>query len=350
MKKKFIAIGLILQVLSFNLEAVGDSLFIGKEDSTKLIVNNRILAKVNGKPITLVDTMKKMDILFYRDYPQYTSSVKARFQYYQANWKSILSDLIEKELIIGDADENKLPLNNGDVRQEMEDLFGPNIIANLDRAGLSFDEAFKIVQGDIKLKRMVYVRVNNPAMRRVSPKVVRAAYEDFAKENILPPSWEYQTISIRGEDSARGAIVADHVYQLLKEKTPLKDIVNRLKDHNLLPEKIQVNISEKYKQTEKEMSEANKKIVSNLKEGEFTSPIAQKSKASKSTVYRLFYLERYDQGGPVPFHEVENKLKDYLIGEEIKKEMDAYLSRLKKHFDLQEMSLEGYEPFALSKN
>lgn len=349
MKKNLIALSLILQVFSLNLEAVGESLFIGKEDSTKMIVNNRVLAKVNGKPITLVDTMKKMDILFYRDYPQYTSSIKARFQFYQANWKSILSDLIDKELIIGDAEENKLPLNNGDVRQEMEDLFGPNIIGNLDRAGLTFDEAFKIVQGDIKLKRMVYVRVNNPAMRKVSPKSVRAAYEKFAEENILPPKWEYQTVTIRADDPVKSANVANHVHQLLKEGVALNNLVEKLKSARLLPEQVQVNLSEVYQQTDKEMSEANKKIITTLSVGEFTSPIAQKSRVNKSTVYRVFYLNNFNKGGAITFHEVENKLKEHLIGEEIQKEMEAYLSRLRKHFDVQEISLDGYEPFALHK-
>ena len=34
-----------------------------------LIVNNRILAKVNGKTISVVDVMKKMDVFLNRAYP-----------------------------------------------------------------------------------------------------------------------------------------------------------------------------------------------------------------------------------------------------------------------------------------
>ena len=58
-----------------------DSLLLGAEQPAHVIVHNRILAKVNGKAISVVDIMKKMDILFYREYPQYTSSSQARFQF-----------------------------------------------------------------------------------------------------------------------------------------------------------------------------------------------------------------------------------------------------------------------------
>ena len=62
------------------------------------------------------------------------------------NWKYVLQELIDKELILGDAEEKKVAITAGDVRQEMENMFGPNIIANLDKIGLSMDEALKIVR------------------------------------------------------------------------------------------------------------------------------------------------------------------------------------------------------------
>src|SRR5262249_17801417 len=149
-----------------------------QEDKAHIVVNNRILARINEKAISVVDLMKKLDVLFYREFPQYTSSKVARYQFYQANWKNVLQELIDKELILADAEENKLPISSGDVRQEMEQLFGPNIIANLDKVGLSFDDAWKIVQGDITIRRMMYMRVNAKAMRQVTPQDVWAAYEE----------------------------------------------------------------------------------------------------------------------------------------------------------------------------
>src|SRR5690348_14453650 len=65
----------------------------------RLLVNNRILAQINGTPITTYDVMKKMDMIFLRHYPEYASSVEARFQFYQVNWQHFLQELINKELV-----------------------------------------------------------------------------------------------------------------------------------------------------------------------------------------------------------------------------------------------------------
>ncbi len=35
-----------------------------------IVINNRILLKVNGKSITVMDVVRKMDLLFYRQYPE----------------------------------------------------------------------------------------------------------------------------------------------------------------------------------------------------------------------------------------------------------------------------------------
>ncbi|MBA3815063.1 MAG: SurA N-terminal domain-containing protein, partial [Parachlamydiaceae bacterium] len=109
-----------------------DPFLFNTEQELQIVVNNRILAKVNGKAISVMDLMKKMDLLFYRQFPQYISSAQARYQFYQANWKHLLEEIIDKELILADAQDAKIPISAGDVRQEMEVLFGPNIISNLD--------------------------------------------------------------------------------------------------------------------------------------------------------------------------------------------------------------------------
>src|ERR1700733_15248143 len=82
------------------LQAVNESLLLSSQEP-QIVVNNRIIAKINGKPISVMDLMKKMDILFYRQYPQYASLVMARYQFYQANWSYVLSEMIDKELILG---------------------------------------------------------------------------------------------------------------------------------------------------------------------------------------------------------------------------------------------------------
>ncbi|MGA8165085.1 MAG: hypothetical protein WB791_08700, partial [Waddliaceae bacterium] len=94
--------------------------FFSLERDRYIFINNRILSQVNGKAISIVDVMKKMDLLFYRQFPQYSSSVEARFQFYEINWRHVWEDLVDKELILAEAAENKIGMTNGDIRQEME--------------------------------------------------------------------------------------------------------------------------------------------------------------------------------------------------------------------------------------
>lgn len=355
MKNKILSL-MIFSSLSLGtpLIALNDTFLFGNNDEAlHIVINNRVLAKVNGKAISVIDVMKKMDMLFYRQFPEYTSSVQARFQFYQVNWKHVLQDLIDKELILADAAEKKLPITPGDVRQEMENLFGPNIIANLDKVGLGYEEAQKIVQGDLIIRRMLFVRVNSKAMREVTPQKIRAAYEVYAKENILPEEWIYSLISIRDPDSKRGEEVAQAVRKSLEGSTvTASDVIEDLKTRGVIQKPTTVNISTEYRHSEKEMSDAYKGIVKNLNKGEYSQPISQKSRADNSTVYRLFYLKEKTNGGALSFAEVEAELKDKLLNEAIDKESSLYLSKLRDHFDVQESQLvelsdDDFQPFSM---
>lgn len=352
-KSKILIFSLLSCIFASTLQAINEAPLFGNESSLRLAVNNRILAKVNEKAISVVDVMKKMDVLFYREFPQYTSSLPARFQFYNANWKHVLGELISKELVLADAKENKLPVSNGDVRQEMEMLFGPNIISNLDKIGLSYDEAQKIVQGDIIIRRMIYVRVNSKALKKVTPQVVRAAYDAFAKDpaNIKPDLWQYHVISIRDPDPTRGAEVANFVYDLLNQHIPLDKLVDKVKEHTFY-EKTQVNVSEEYNLEEKDISDTYKQALTQLKPHSHSKPIVQKSRKDKSNMFRIFILNDLKKGGIPPFNEKENDIKEDLLDEAVAQETDAYLKKLRKHFHVQEDYLmhsdeASYEPFSL---
>lgn len=319
-----------------------DPFLFNTDQEMQITINNRILAKVNGKAISVMDLMKKMDMLFYRQFPEYMSSVQARYQFYQANWKHVLEELIDKELILADAQEAKLPISAGDVRQEMEVLFGPNIIANLDKASLTFEEASKMVLADLTIRRMIYFRVQSKAINSVTPQVIRNYYETYAKENIRDNEWVYNVISIRHRDAKQAEEVAKHSHHLLSvDKIPLNELNNRLAElWNSHPRRAPVvTISEEFHNKDKELSSAFKAILANLPMNSYSQPTSQKSRADNSTVYRIFYLKTMIPGGTVPFNELEAKIKDTLIDQAIGKESDAYLTKLRQHYDVQETQL-----------
>lgn len=355
--KKILILSALLQLATFNLPALPSDggLLFGQPDALHIVVNNRVLAKVNGKAISVMDIMKKMDMLFYRQFPQYTSSVPARFQFYQTNWKHVLQETIDKELLLADAEENKLPVSNGDIRQEMETMFGPNIIGNLDKINLSFDEAWQIIKGDIIIRRMLFYRVNSKAMRQVTPQKIREVYDQFAKENLREEQWIYNVISIRDKDSVRGADAAQAVYRLLEDKTtptPLDQIVQKAKEEGHFDDATSINLSEEFRHTKKDMSKNYQDILAQLKPGENSKPAAQKSRTDSSMVYRIFYLKEIVPGGIIPLSDVEARLKDKLLDDAIAVESDAYLKKLRSHYHVQESQLkdmtdEDFQPFSM---
>lgn len=350
---KFIPIAFTLCLASFSLEgAMNDPFLFNKEDKSHIAVNNRVLAYVNHKAITVLDVMKKMDMLFLKQFPEYTTSPQARLQYYQVNWKHFLQELIDKELILADAEENKMVVSTGDVRQEMETLFGPNIIENLDKIGLQFDEAFKIVQGDITIRRMMMARVNSKAMRSITPQLIREAYEDFSKKNIKKEEWHYQVLTIRNPDPTSGAETANIAYTLLtEEKTPIDQVVSTAKEK--APHlKSSITLSEDLFQTEDELNDTIKGAISPLEPGNYSKPVAQKSRSDKSTIFRIVFLKEKVAGGSIPYSEIEVQIKNQLYEKAIEKESVAYLSKLRQHYAMnenyiQEMIPDTFQPFSI---
>jgi hypothetical protein len=338
--KLFLKILIAVPLIAFAAPTI-DPRLLQNEDHLKLVINNRVLANINGKPITVVDIMKRMDILFLKQFPEYTNSVKARHQFYLVNWKRTLDELIEKELILADSKEVKMEISAADVRQDMEDLFGPNIIVNLDKIGLSFDEALKIVEGDIALRRMMFLRVTSKAIGNVTPQATRAIYDEFVKENTKDPSYTYRFVTIRSNEN--GEAIAKQVHENLNNKVDFAEAVKGLPD---------VTLSEVYTHTQKEIAPQNLEVISKMQAGAISPPIVQKSRASSSNVYRIFHLEKFNPGGAPPYFQVENKLKEHLMEKFMSEEHETYVNRLRKHFAIKEADIKAnipddFTPFSL---
>lgn len=355
--KKILTLLIILFGSCVHAGSVSNSLpkSLSKEP-TRIIVNNRILARVNGKAISTYDVTRKMDMLFYRQYPEYASSVEARHEYYQVNWRYVLDELIHKELILADAKEHKIEVSNGDVRQEMETTFGPNIIANLDKAGIQFDEAMKIMQGDLIIRRMINFQVNAKALGKVTPQKVREAYDNFTKDpsNARLNQWRYQVITIKDRTPQKTEESANKVYKLLiEEKTPPKELLAALKEKKTLGRRAKVTLSEEILNNEKELSTTYKEILSKMDTGMISQPTSHKNRTNNTTVYRIFYVKEKLPGGMPSFNEIAPSLKDKLLEEAADRETALYLDRLKNHFHIREQEMNttlpaDYQPFILS--
>ena len=176
---------------------------------------------------------------------------------------------------------------------------------------------------------------------------------EFAKKNMRKDTWHYKVFSIRNPDAQAGEETAKLAHHLLvDEAVAMEKLAERLKELGL-PAKCSVNTSDDIFHTESELAEALKATICSLEPGNFSQPLMQKSRADNSTVFRLVYLKEKISGGAVPFREIELQLKDELIEEAVAVETEAYLKRLRQHFDIREEMLkelipENFQPFVLS--
>ena len=354
--KKYSFFFLIFLFVLCSVDAFQDSLkaFGNKQEEPRIFVNNRILARVNGKAISTYDLMKKMDLSFYRHYPEYASSIPARAQYYDMHWKLFLEDLIDKELILADAQESKVEISSGDIRQEIESSFGPNIIANLDKAGMSYEEASKMMQEELIIRRMMGGRVHVKALSEVTPIKIKRAYEEFVQDpkNMRHTQWSYQIITIKDGDAKKTEAAARAVYQMLLDGIPLDQLLVQLKQKKVLGKKGKVTISTILKNHDEEISEDYRKVMAELDTGMYSQPFAHKSRQSKAPLYRILLIHEKIAGGVPSFKEMEGPLKNKLLDLVVMEKETEYLNKLKQHYhvdikDILSSLPPDYQPFVL---
>lgn len=322
------------------------------ENNRVIVVHNRVLAKVNGKPITVIDVMRKLDMMFYQRYPEYAESKAARHQFYTIAWRRILDELIDKELMLVEAKELKLEVSNGEVRKEMEKLFGPAVVANLASIGMTYNEAWQMIHGDMVIQRLMYLKVNMKAQKQVTPKEVRLAYEAYLKENQQPNQWVYRVVTVRDADPVQGATTANILRHALVSGQTLETLAGNASTLAGASATAKVTVSEQFSHAENEISENYQTVLAALKPGEYSQPVAQASRTEKSTVFRIFYLKDRVAPEMPSLSAMEGKLRQELVGKAMDAQTESYLQGLRKKHAVSEEQLKqhlpaDFEPFVL---
>lgn len=316
--------------------------------SQQLVVNNRILVKINDRTISVLDVMKTMDMHLNRYYPHLVESTAARYQFYSASWRSVLDQMIVGELMMADAEKREIKVSDGDVREEIQDRFGPNVMASLEKIGISYEEAREKVHEEMIRQRMEWLRVTSKALQKVTLKEVKEAYA--AK---YPPSeeWNYQILSIRSKNKDSGRLLADKIFHLVQqEHLDLKSASQKIQEEEPLDEGLTLNLSPEYQEENKNLSLSLRDTLSFLKPGEISPPIEQISR-DQTAVYRLFQLQNHVKKEPPAFEAVAASLKEDLLQVAAAESMASYVDKLHKQFGYDEKSLdipEDFSPFILS--
>jgi len=311
-------------------------LFEKERPKPNIRINNRVLAIVNQKPITVLDLVKEMDLVFYKQYPQYAAVPELRYQFYMVSWKTVLEELVDKELILADAEEVKMEISGAELRQEVEKTFGPNIMMNLDTAGLTLEEAMEMVRKDMILQRMLYVRVQSKAIRDVTPNEIRKAYDRFCLEFEPKNQWRFHVVTIRDPDKRKLDQMMTKLNSALQDRSiELEHVKGEIKKFQESGVFTSVKVSDEIEQDEEDLSPRYLEIMKSMNPGAFSTPQLQ-AKASTPT-YKILYLKDVIYDEVPPFTAMVGQLKGELMNQISVRESQEYKKRLRKQFHVSQV-------------
>lgn len=323
------------------------------QESQELIVSNRILARVNGKTISVLDVMKKMDIFLQRNYPEALTSHAARYQFYSTQWKDTLSQIINQELILSDAEHLGVKVSEADVREEIMARFGPNVMASLDQIDLSLEEAKDLLHTELTVQQMMWYRVHAKALVKVKPQDIRKAYREYCEKNPPLEEWKYEVLALRTKQKAIGEKVAHKAFELLQHSgKTLASTAEELRSTTSEEESVTVSLLEDLEASDKSIAKAHKDILQTLNVGAYSQPIAQVSRADGSLVHRIFHLKEHTSRPQPSFRQLSEKLKNSLFDDAASEENTAYIAKLRSKMGYDEKQIleplpEGFQPFSL---
>ena len=322
---------------------------IEDDPSAELVIYNRILAKVGGKTISVIDVMKRMDLFLQKNYPQFASSKVARYQFYSNQWQDYLNQMIDTELMLADAEKLELKITEAEVREEMLNRFGPNVMPTLDSLGVTYDEARAMIQDEMIVQRMMWFRVNSKVLNNINSQDVKEAYAQYCTNNPALQEWDYQVLSIRSPNKTASEQLASKAFELLNTHLNLASISEQLPSSDELTT---ITISQEMKADEKSISKEHREVLEALSENSYSKPIAQVSRIDNSVVYRIFHLKQHTKKELPAFSKIADQLKEQLLQEAAGKESTQYILRLRAKLGFDEKHMmetlpDGFQPFAL---
>lgn len=329
------------------------STFSKSEKLSRILVENRVLTRVNSQAISVIDVMKKMDMDFYIDFPHLMDSEVARYQFYRARWKAQLERMVESELILEDAKSHKIEVTKGDTREEIESRYGPEVIVNLDKIGLTYDEAWEVVEKDILVQRMTQGHLYLRGVMNISPEDLLKAYQEHIQTNRKPDFWKYYMISFTGPNALEDAQMAqDLLLKLQSQSKNFKSLSIRFENEFQDFANKKITISNPFQLSSEQVSESHRELLSSMTPETFSAPFKETSRATQKPVYRIFFLEEFTPGGKVELAEVEDKLIMKLKQNRIEEEYLAYVTMLKERYGITSQSIfdsipSDFEPFTL---
>ena len=179
------------------------------------------------------------------------------------------------------------------MSETLQERFGPNVMASLDRLGLSYEEARKMIHSEMIVERMTWIKVHSKALHRVRAARYKNAYKEFCKTSPGNNAWEYRVVTVRASDEKKGLEIAERAHRLLTlGKAGMESVVQQLNQNSAATLPF-VSLSQEYKVQDRDLADSHKAILTGLKTDCFSPPMPQKSRTDGSMVYRIFYLKNH---------------------------------------------------------
>jgi hypothetical protein len=232
-------------------------------DSQKIVVNNRILTHVNGKTLSMLDVVKQMDVYLSQYYPQYLDAEEAKIQFYNVQWKPTLQRMIDQELMMADAESREVKATDAEVREEIQNRYGPNVMGSLDKLGITYEEAKKMVYQDLVVQKIQWLRVTSKVLSRVTTEVVKKAFNNYLIQNPPKEMWTFQFLTIRQDEIDTALSMAEQIIDLQETSSSLLPVaIDLFKQKLPETEWTHFSLSTELNLEEKELSEAHRDALS----------------------------------------------------------------------------------------
>ena len=341
-------------LINYNAASAQPSMLSDK--SQNLVIQNRILTKVNNKTISVLDVVKKMDIFFTKQYPQYADNPAAKFQFYSSQWKDMLLQMVDQELIIADAEKLELKITDSEVRESLHDKFGPNVMDTLDSLGLSYDEAKTMIYSELVVQRMTWFKVHSKAYNAVNNRDIKSAYATYCEKNPIKDQWEYEVLSVKAQSEEIAKKIAEKAFELCEEApsdiAANSDQMKKKLEAEFPTQKFTVSLSDSMKTDTKNISKSHNDVLFKLATNAISAPIRQISKADQSAVYRIFHLKEHTQTALPTLRSMYDKLQAQLVQKAADIEYTKYVGKLRKRYGFDTKLLEetlpsDFQPFML---
>lgn len=323
---------------------------VSHEYGDPIIIKNRILTEVNQRPISVLDVTRQMDMFLNQNYPQYAHSAVARYQYYKARWKPTLQQMIDRELMLSEAERYHLSITPEEVREEIQNRFGANIMDQLTGLKMSFEELKKTIEKDLLVQKIQWFKITAKALQHVTSQEIKKAYHQYLSENPPKNLWQYQFITIQFDELEKGIILAQKIIDLKETANhDLNAAVNLYNQQTDELDKRFLSVSQDMEVEEKMLSKAHYQTLNGLAANQWSDPITQTARNGKHVI-RIFHLKAHTKEQAPSMETLSPHLKNYLLQEYAQKEHDTYLNMLRKRLGYDDKMLDipdNFEPFSM---